>query len=290
MRATRGETLAAYLLIAPFVVSFVVFFLLPSLYSVVLSLYDYNGYADAVFVGLDNYAALLRYPLAWTALKNTLFYWLVPTAPLLGGAFLRAVAVQSKLMRWGRVFKPLMFLPQVMAPVAAALVWRVVFSTDSGVINRVIGRPIGWITDPALMKLSVSVLLTWRGIGWVFIIFLAGLTRIPAELYEAASVDGAGPWHKLWYVTVPNMKPIFLFTAIVHTISSLRLYAEPNLLVTARQSAESVPPEAAPLMNVLITNVGNGAFGLAAALGWMLFLLIGVFSIAQFRLFREEKT
>lgn len=208
---------------------------------------------------------------------------------MLGGAFLLAVAMQSRLIRWGKVFRPIIFLPQILAPVAAALVWRIVFSTDSGVINTVTGLSTGWLTDPGLMRVSVAVLLTWRGLGWYFVIFLAGLSRISGDIYEAAEVDGASRWQRLRYITVPNMRPIFLFAFVVHTISSLRLYAEPNLLVTGNSAVDSVPAAAAPLMNVLISNVQNGAFGLAAAIGWMLFLLIGAFSVAQFRVFREDQ-
>jgi ABC-type sugar transport system permease subunit len=282
------DTLAPYLFIAPFIVSFLGFFVVPSGFSVALSFFRYNGYAAARWVGLTNYQALVQAPDFRQAAVNTAFYWLVPLLPLLGGAFLLALAVRSRLARGGRLYKPLIFVPQVMAPVAAALVWRVILS-NAGVVNSVFGLHVGWLADPAALKWGVVMLLLWRGLGWYFVVFLAGLTSVPDDLLEAASVDGASAARRLRHIILPLMRPTILFALVIDTIASLQLFTEPNLLVGGAGTTAGAPPSAAPLMNQVVTNVTGGQFGLAAAAGWLMFVAIGIFSIVQFRLFREAR-
>lgn len=287
-RRRVSDTLAPYLFVTPFLVSFLLFFALPSVFSIILSLYRYNGYTAAQWIGLQNYRALIESPDFRQALVNTLFYWLVPLVPLLGGAFLLAVAVRSKMAKWPRVYKPLIFVPQVMAPVASALVWRVMLSND-GVLNSILGLHINWLTDPHFLKWGVVLLLVWRGLGWYFVVFLAGLTNVSAELLDAAAVDGADAWARMRYVIVPLMRPTILFAVVIDTIASLQLFTEPNLLVGGAGTTTGAPPSAAPVMNQVLENVTGGQFGLASAVGWIMFLAIGVFSLLQFRLFRESR-
>lgn len=287
-RRRLGDTLAPYLFIAPFLVSFLLFFALPSVFSIVLSFFRYNGYTAARWIGLQNYRALIESPDFRQALLNTLFYWLVPLIPLLGGAFLLAVAVRSKIAKWPSVYKPLIFVPQVMAPVASALVWRVMLSND-GVLNSVLGLHVNWLTDPHFLKWGVVLLLVWRGLGWYFVVFLAGLTSVPAELLDAAAVDGAHAWARMRYIILPLMRPTILFALVIDTIASLQLFTEPNLLVGGAGSTTGAPPSAAPVMNQVVDNVTGGQFGLASAVGWLMFVAIGVFSLIQFRLFRESR-
>jgi ABC-type sugar transport system permease subunit len=281
-----ADALAPYLFISPFLASFILFFALPSAFSVVLSLFRYNGYSTPRWVGWDNYGSLLSSPDFHQAVANTLFYWLVPLIPMLGGAFLLALAVGSRLARWPRAYRPLIFLPQVMAPVAAALVWRVMLS-NAGVVNYVSGLHVGWLTDPDALKFGVVMLLIWRGLGWYFVVFLAGLTAVPVELVEAASVDGASVVARVRHVILPLMRPTILFAVVIDTIASLQLFTEVNLLVGGAGATAGAPPTAAPLMNQVVSNVIGGQFGLASAAGWLMFVAIGVFSIGQFRLVRD---
>lgn len=281
------DQIVPYLFIAPFLVSFLVFFAVPSVASVVLSVYRYPGYGTATFVGLQNYSSLLQSPDFQRSVVNTAFYWLVPMVPLIGGAFVLAVLVRSKMARWTRAYRAFLFVPQIMAPVAAALVWRVVLS-NQGLLNEVFGLDVNWVSDPAANRWGVVMLLLWRGIGWYFVIFLAGLTGVPDELLEAAELDGANFPQRVRLVLIPLLKPILLFAVVIDTITSIQLFTEPNILLGSGLSTAGAPPSAAPIMNQVVTNITGGQFGLAAAVGWLMFVSIGVFSAIQFRLLRER--
>lgn len=287
MQRSWSDVLAPYFFIAPFLVSFVAFFAMPSIYSVILSLFRYNGYTAPHWIGLTNYRSLLDSPDFRDAVVNTGFYWLAPLVPMLAGAFLLAMAVRSRLSKLSPIYRPLIFVPQVMAPVAAALVWRVMLS-NSGVVNAGLGLHVSWLTDPAALKWGVGLLLLWRGLGWYFVVFLAGLSSIPEDVLDAASVDGAGSTRRLWRIILPLMLPTILFALVIDTIASIQLFPEPNLLVGGAGTTAGAPPAAAPVMNQVVTNVIGGQFGLAAAAGWLVFIAIATFSYFQFRLFRED--
>jgi ABC-type sugar transport system permease subunit len=287
-RRNWADQLAPYLFIAPFLVSFVAFFALPSALSIVLSFARYNGYTAIHWIGFQNYRALIESPDFRQAVRNTLFYWLVPLVPMLGGALALALLVRSKYALLPRLYRPLIFVPQVMAPVAAALVWRVMLS-NNGLVNSVLHTNTGWLSDPGTLKWSVALLLIWRGLGWYFVVFLAGLSGIPDELLEAASVDGATSLQRVRTVVLPLLRPTILFALVIDTIASLQLFTEPNLLVGGTGSIASAPPSAAPVMNQVVNNITGGQFGLAAAVGWLMFVAIGIFSLVQFRLFREAR-
>lgn len=278
----RWDSFVPYLFILPFIVSFFIFFVFPSVYSFVLSFYKYRGYGDAKFVGLDNYVNLLTYNTFWVSVENTLYYLIGHMVPVMIIAFLLAIAINSKLIRWKKFYKPMIFLPQVMSTVAAALVWKIIFGTRVGVINSLLGTHLGFLENPSLMKLSIVVLIIWRAVGWYLVIFLAGLTTIGEDVQEAATLDGTNTFQRLYFITIPLMKPIFLFAFLINTIGSLKIFSEPNLLVATGTSA---PPDAAPIMNILTRNIQGGNFGMASAVGWLLFLMIFCLSIVQYKLF-----
>ncbi|TDF94828.1 carbohydrate ABC transporter permease [Paenibacillus piri] len=283
---TRLDRLTPYLFILPFIISFFIFFVFPSLYSFVLSFYQYRGYGTASFIGLDNYIALFKYPTFWTAVYNTLFYWIVHIVPVMAISFLLAVAVNSRLTKWKAVYKPLIFLPQIMASVASALIFKIIFATRYGVINSLLGTQIFFLEDPVLMKWTVVALIIWRAVGWYFVIYLAGLTTISDEIQEAATIDGAGAGQRLWYITVPLMKPIFLFAFMMDTIGSLKIYNEPLLMFSTGMDA---PTEVIPILSILTRNISGGNFGLASAVGWILFAMILLVSLLQYNLLKGGK-
>lgn len=176
-RRPLGDVLAPYLFILPFIASFVLLFVGPAAYSFVLSFYRYKGYGEARFIGFANYVATLNYHVFWTMLGNTMFYWLAHTLPLMSVAFLLALLVRSRLVRAKNFFKPILFIPNVLAVVAASLVFQSLFGTQYGVINSIFGMQIPWLQDPTLSKLVIVILLVWKNFGFWFVVFLAGLPR-----------------------------------------------------------------------------------------------------------------
>lgn len=261
-----------YLYILPFVVAFVLFFVAPAGYALVLSFFKFRGYGAMKFVGFDNYKALLHYDAFWQSVKNTIFYFAVHFIPVMVGAFLFAVGLRSKAMgKLQKVFKPILFLPQVVPIMATALIFRIMFSTRSGVINQMLGLNIAWLENRSIMRWVVALMVIWRATGWFMVIFLSGLTTISDDLYEAASLDGATSFQAMTRITVPLMKPFFIFAFIMDAISSFKIFTEPNILISQTSQA---PVDVAPMMNMVTNNIRGGNFGMASAAGWLLFIII----------------
>ncbi len=276
---------APYVFLLPFIVVYLATFLFPALYSLVLSFYKYKGYGTAKFVGFNNYKSLLNYSTMWKCLGNTLFYFIMSYIPTMLISFCLAVLVRSKtLKRFQRFYKPIIFMPQICAVVAASLIFQIIFGGDVGVINQLLGTKIPFLTDLKYMKWPVVVLITWRGIGWYFIIFLAGLTTISEDVEEAALVDGATPFQKMIHVILPLMRPTFMLTSITYAIGSLKLYTEPNVLLSRTEA----PLQVAPYINIVTTNVNGGNFGMASAAGWLLVILIIACTLLQLKFFGGE--
>ena len=288
-RVTRmnslGEKAVPYLFLLPFLISFAAFFLYPVGYSLMLSLMKYKGYGAMRYVGLQNYQKLFQYKTMWNCLFNTLQYFFFSFVPVMIISFLLAVLVRSKAVsRYQKIYKPLIFLPQVCAVVASALVFQVILGSQVGVINQLLGTQILFLGDTKLMKIPVVTMITWRQIGWYFIIFLSGLTTISDEILEASKVDGANAVQNLFYIQIPVMKPIFKLAFITYAIGALKLYTEPNLIL----SKDEAPLMVAPYVNLITSNISGGVFGMASAAGWILVALIMVLTLIQMGLFREE--
>jgi ABC-type sugar transport system permease subunit len=202
-------------------------------------------------------------------------------------AFLLAILVNSKLVIHKRVFKPIIYVPQVVAGVASALLFQNFFGTKYGILNTLLGVEIPWLTDMTLARWAVVVLLVWRGTGYWFVIYLAGLTTISEEVLEAAIVDGANPWQRLVRVTIPLMRNSFIYAFVVDAIVTLRLFAEPNVLAGKPGTLAAVGM--APVVNLIVEGVRSARFGQAAAVGWLLFIVTAIVSWIQFRLLQGER-
>ena len=196
--------------------------------------------------------------------------------------------MQRQAIGWTRTFKTLVFLPQMLASVATALVFQNIFNPHYGLVDRLLGFDTPWLTDPTLSRWTVVAVLIWRSTGYWFIVFLAGLTTIAPEVDEAAAIDGAGSWQRLWRITLPLMRPTLVFAVLVDAIVTLRLFAEPNVLLG--KAGALAPTATAPLLNLVVEQMRGGQFGGAAATGWLLFLLIAALTFAMFRIMRERGT
>ena len=202
---------APYVFVSPFYLIFLAFGLLPIVFSLGVSLYDWRGTTPGAYVGLSNYQLLLRDPTFYTALRNTVFIWLGSVPPMILLALVFAVLLNTQRVHLRGFFRTVYFLPVVTSLVITGLIFSFLFSSTFGVVNRLLEplgvAPINWLSDPTWMKPVLILALLWRWTGNDMVIMLAGLQSIPADLYEAARVDGASGPQTFWHITVPLMRP-----------------------------------------------------------------------------------
>ena len=272
-----------YFLIAPTVIIFVVFMVYPIVYSLILSFQEFK-HGTYSFVGLKNYIVLFKDPIFYKALMNTFFYLIVQVPIMTGLALIIAVFVEEKYVKGKAFWRTSIFLPSITALVAYALVFKVLFNGDYGLINYVIsalgGDKVQWFYSKWPARFSIIISITWRWTGYNMIILLAGLQAIPESVYESAAIDGAGFWKKLTYITVPMVKPILLFTTITSTIGTLQLFDEPYVLT------QGGPDYATITIGQYLYNNGfvYMNFGYASAIGYVMVFIIGILSVLQFKL------
>jgi multiple sugar transport system permease protein len=279
--------------VAPAVLVIGVFFLLPVLTGLALSLTDFDIYALADlrnlrFVGLDNYGHLLRTPLFWQALGNT-FYFVVVGVPLsitlsLGSALL----LHSRVARFKPFFRTALFAPVVTTLVAVAVVWRYLFQTRYGMVNYALAQlgidPLDWLGDPRLAMPTIILLAAWKNFGYNMVIFLANLQAIPEDVYEAARIDGASSFQQFVHVTLPMLKPTLLLVGILTTAGYFQLFAEPYVMTQGGPLRSTV--------SVLYFMYEEGFkwwnFGTASSVAVLLFSLILAVTWGLMRITKQE--
>lgn len=290
-RASRWwRTAAPYTFISPFYLVFLAFGLLPIVFSMVVSLYDWTGIRPGGFVGLQNYEVLLRDPQFYTALSNTVYVWAGSVPAMIVLALVFAVLINASFVKFRNVFRTVYFLPVVTSLVVTGLIFSQLFSTSFGLVNSVLQSfglaPINWLSDPTWMKLTLILALLWRWIGNDMVIMLAGLQNIPGDLYEAARVDGAGGLQTFWRITVPLMRPVILFDLIISTIGTFNLFAEPYVLF----GPDGGVSQAGLVTGTLLyqNSFVYFKFGYGAAIAWVVALIIFALSMLQLKLGNQD--
>jgi len=288
----RAGARAAWLFLAPALAVIGVFFFVPVVASLALSFTDFDLYAiadprNARFVWLHNYAALLHTPVFWTALKNTVYFVAVGAPLSVLVSLATALLVNARLVRFRAFFRAAYFAPFVTTLVAVAIVWRYLYQPRYGLLNAVLGTvglgPIDWLGDPRWAMPAIILLAVWKNFGYSMLIFIAGLQRIPGELYEAAELDGAGAWARFRYVTLPLLAPTFLFVGIITAIGYFQLFAEPYVMT------QGGPLKSTLSMVLYMYEEGFRwwRLGSAAAVAVVLFVIILGCTLLQLRVQRE---
>jgi multiple sugar transport system permease protein len=230
---------AAWGFVAPALAVIGVFFLLPVVAGLGLSLTDFDIYALADFanlrfVGIENYVRLLQAPLFWQALGNTLYFVVVGVPLSIAVSLGAALRLHSRLARFKPFFRTALFAPVVATIVAVAVIWRYLFHTRYGMVNHALGAigvdPVDWLGDPHWAMPTIILLAVWKNFGYNMVIFMAGLQAIPGELYEAARIDGASWWRELVHITLPMLGPTLLMVGILTTAGYFQLFAEPYVM------------------------------------------------------------
>ena len=288
----RAEARAGWLFITPALSLITIFFVLPVLAAFLLSFTDFDIYSigdpgSTRFIGLGNYRTLWDSPLFWTALRNTSLFVVLGGPLSVLASLVAAVLVHSKLVRFRPLFRSAFFAPWVTTLVAVALVWRFVYHPQYGPLNallQALGLPaIDWLGNPAWAMPAIVVVSVWKNFGYNMLVFLAGLSNIPEELYEAAELDGAGAWHRFRHVTVPMLGPTFVFVGVVTMIASFQIFSEPYVMT------QGGPLKSTLTLMLLMYEEGFRwwRLGFATAIAVVLFLLTLAGTLVQLRLRRE---
>jgi multiple sugar transport system permease protein len=286
-RRARREALDGYLMLLPTLLGVTIFFAVPLGISLYLSLTNARLFGAARFVGLDNYLRALSDRTFYQALANTFLFtigaMLLSIPPALGLAILLNQQIRGRAF-----FRGLFFLPVVASVVGVSLVWRYLLNYDFGYVNYVLSllglERRAWLTDASTALWSIIVVVAWRTIGYNLVIFLAGLQGIPRQLYEAASIDGANRWQQFRSITVPMLSPTTFFIVVTTLINCLQVFNEPYALGWTRSNSAG-PADSMLTIVLYLYREGFIAtrMGYASALAWLLFAMIMVFTVIQFR-------
>jgi multiple sugar transport system permease protein len=295
-RPSRAEARAGLAFVAPALGLILLFFVVPVVAGFLLAATDFDIYgvgdfSTARFVALSNFTALLHDPVFWKALGNT-FYFVLVGGPLSVAVSLgAAMLVNARLARFKGLFRTVYFAPVVTTMVAVAVVWRYLYHPRFGLLNQLlalVGLPdVNWLGDPRWAMPAIILMAVWKNFGYNMIIFVAGLQGIPTTLYEAARVDGAGPWQQFRRITVPALRPMLVFVGVITMIGYFQLFTEPYVLT----GGTGGPLNATLSLVMYMYKQGFRWWniGFAAAVALVLFLIILAGTLVQMRLQRERE-
>jgi len=281
------NALTAYTFILPNFLGFMIFTLVPVIVSIILSFMEWDTASPMKFVGLKNFAHLLKDETFRISLGNTLYYT-VATVPLTLVCALALAILLNKGIKGLKIFRAMFFLPYITSIVAVAVVWNMLLHPTMGPVNeflKLIGiiNPPGWTSSTEWSLPAVIIVSVWRSMGYYMVIYLAGLQGIPGELYEAATVDGANAWQKFKNITVPMLTPTTFFVSIMLVINSFKVF---DLILVMTQGGPGRST------NVLVYDIYNEAFlnfkfGYSSAIAMVLFAIVLIITLIQFKV--EEK-
>jgi len=283
-RTRRREQRAAYLFLSPWLLGLLAFWIVPIVASLLLSFTDWSLIFKPHWVGASNYRSMASDQDFWHSIRVTIKY-IVLSVPLYMITGLLLSLVLNLKMRGMNVFRTFLFIPSVLSGVAVAILWVSLLNPDVGPVNQIlraigIGHPPRWLQDPAWAIPSVVLMGLW-GIGGGAIIYLAGLQNIAVQLYEAASLDGAGPWQRFRYVTFPMLTPTLLFVLLTGLISAFQVF-DTAYVLSGSQGASGTSLNFY-LLNMWTEAFTNQRFGYASALAWVMIILAAVVILTIFR-------
>ena len=292
-----------YVLLSPFVILFLVFGVFPLAFSFFLAFQTWEptaGLASMKFVGLDNFAFAITDEWFWKSLKNTSWLALASGVPQHLVAIPLAYFIHTSFKRTRNAVIGAYFLPYITSTVAIAMMFSTLFSTDYGLINltlhglsqvSVLGGlcphdPIDWLNQAENVKPAIAMVVFWRYVGFNTVLYLAALQTIPKDIYEAATMDGAGRWQQFWFVTLPSLKPMIYFGVTLSVVGGLQLFEEPFILTGGRGGTDQAGMTTA--MYMYRTAFEFNDFGAASALSWLLFVFVALLTWLTNRAFRPS--
>jgi len=289
------SAVVGWALAAPALIVILVFFALPVLIALGLSLTDFDLYALADlstlrFVGVDNYLRLLQTALFWQALANTLYFVAIGVPLSIGLSLGAALLLNARIAKWQGLFRTALFAPVVTTVVAVAVIWRYLLHTRYGLINQALAAfgidPVDWLGDPHWSMPAIILFAAWKNFGYNMVILLAALQAVPRELYESARVDGAGSLRQFTDLTFPMLTPTLVMVGIMTLAGYFQLFAEPYVMTQGGPLRSTV--------SVLYFMYEEGFrwwnLGFASAVAFLLFLIIFTLSAGMFQFDRDQTT
>ena len=279
----------AYLFLAPFLILFSVFVLGPAIYGLWISLHVWNPLLDNhPFVGLQNYIDLftpgsLTSGDFWKSMGATGIFT-VASVPLLLLIPLGIAMLLNNRVRGGSVFRGIFFAPYVLGVAVISVLWRYLLDPQLGVVNALIGQDIPWTVQVPWAWISLVGITVWWTLGLNTIILLAGLKGISAELYEAAAIDGAGPWRKFTSVTLPGLRPVMTFVVTVTILASANMFGQAYLITKGGPGTDT----RTAIMYIADQGLTQNQMGAATAMSYLLFAVLAAVSVLNFRLQRDN--
>lgn len=278
----RKNTLIAWSFIAPNFIGFLIFTLVPVVFSLILAFMKWDSFSTPEFVGLQNFTRMLSDDTFWLSLKNT-FLYTIGVVPLTLVCSLGLAILLNQKIKGVKFFRTAFFFPYVTSLVAIAVVWSMLFHPTMGPINQflrvVIENPPGWLSSSDWALTAIIIVSVWRGMGYYMILYLAGLQGISKELYEAAAMDGANKWKQFIHITVPALRPTTFFVTIMLVINCFKIFDLVQVMT------DGGPGRAT---NVLVYQVYSEAlvkfnFGYASAIAMVLFVIVLEITVIQFK-------
>ena len=280
-----------YFAVAPFFIIFLIFSVFPVAFSFYLGFNEWDGFSDPRFVWFENYARALADPVFQKAIWNTLYLWFWSTLFTVGLALALAVLINEYVVFAKNYFRIVFLLPLLVAPAIAAIILRVFFTSNGGLVNLLVGAASGtpsyfnWLASEFWIKPLVTLLVIWRWTGWHMIIFLAGLQAIPRDIYEAARMDGVGRWAIFSRITIPLLLPSLAFSLITATLGGLQMFDEPYVLTQGQGGTDNSATTLG--MYLYATAFTQFNFGLGSAVSWYIFAAVVALTVAHRMLTRR---
>ena len=294
---------APYVFLSPFVILFAVFGVFPLAFSLYLAFQSWeptSGLASMQFVGLDNYAFALQDEWFWKSLKNTAWLAIASGVPQHLVAIPLAYFIHSSFKRLRNGVVGAYFMPYITSTVAISILFSSLFSTDFGLINvglqalaklPVLGwfvpnHAVYWLNDPDNIKPAIAMIVFWRYVGFNVVLYLAALQTIPKDIYEAATMDGAGRLQQFVFITLPSLRPMIFFGVTLSVIGGLQLFEEPFILTGGRGGSDQSGMTTAIYLYRMAFDFND--FGAASAMSWLLFIVVAVLTWVTNRAFRPR--
>ncbi len=273
--------LDGFLFVGPFILFYAVILIYPLLLGIVISFHRADLFGARQWVGLENYARLAADPVFHHALLNTFQLALLIVPPLTLIALLLALALNSAT-KTAAVFRGIFFSSSVLSVTIVTLIWRFILTPDAGLLAEAataLGyQPLPFLSDPDLVIPALAITTIWWSLGFPIMLFLAGLQQVPADMYEAASLDQANRWTTFWRITLPSIRRTLVLVIMLQTAAQLQLFGQAQLLTAGGPSGASRPV----VLYIYEVAFGRWELGLAVAAAELLFLLIVAVTLIQY--------